>query len=341
MKKFILLFIILILGTSGYLILITPSYKEIDINNTIDEVMLGLKNNQELIIVNSKNPFNFYDIFERIDEISNQKVYAILTKPDTIGVFPLIIGVAGSAGWDDHHFSYLKRYLNKGFAVMSLHSFKSRKITSTVGEQISVTIPMIVYDAFMLLKEVSRYKNILIDKVGITGWSLGGGVALFTAWSPIQEAISPNLMFAAHLPFYPPCMIIPSELRFTNKPVHILAGELDDWVPSDACNELTEAANELNYKIGLTVYKDASHSFDRTTDVVLNSNAYSFKNCRMKLTSDGIVTLNNGFKLSTPALQKIGLAFCAEKGAHWGGNDFARSASSDFAISFMEKNLKD
>jgi len=341
MKKVVFSIFILILSIFGYIISITPLYQEIDINNALEEARLALKNNQEIIIINSKNPFNFYDIFTRIDEISNQKVYAILTKPDTIGTFPLIIGVAGSAGWDNHHFGYLDRYLKKGFAVMSLHSFKSRKVTSTVGEQLSVTIPMVVYDAFMALKELNKDKNILIDNVGITGWSLGGGVALFTAWAPIQEQISPNLMFAAHLPFYPPCMIVPNELRFTNKPIHILAGELDDWVPAEACKELSDIAEEFDYNIDLTIYKDASHSFDRTTDVVFNPNAYSFTNCRMKLTSKGIVALNNGFKLSSPVLQKIGLAFCAEKGAHWGGNEFARLSSSDFAISFMEQNLRD
>ena len=61
--------------------------------------------------------FNFYDIFHRIEEISYQQGYGVLTKPDNIGVFPLIIGVAGSAGWDEHHYGYLERYVQNGFAV--------------------------------------------------------------------------------------------------------------------------------------------------------------------------------------------------------------------------------
>ena len=258
------------------------------------------------------------------DEISKQKVFGILTKPDEIGVFPVIIGVAGSVGWGKHHYGYLERYLDMGFAVLSLHSFKSRSVESTVGEQLSVTLPMVVYDAFMALGKLSEDNNIDIKRAGITGWSLGGGVALFTAWSPIQEAISPNFKFAAHLPFYPPCMVIPDDLRFTNAPVHILAGEIDDWVPAAACEELVEAANISGYDIGITVYPDASHSFDRSMDVVLDNDAYSFTDCRMKLSNDGVVSLLNGFPLSSPTLQKIGLVFCADKGAHWGGNKNAR-----------------
>jgi dienelactone hydrolase len=198
---------------------------------------------------------------------------------------------------------------------------------------------MVVYDAFMALGKLSEDNNIDIKRAGITGWSLGGGVALFTAWSPIQEAISPNFKFSAHLPFYPPCMVIPDDLRFTNAPVHILAGEIDDWVPAAACEELVEAANISGYGIGITVYPGSSHSFDRAMDVVLDDDAYSFTDCRMKLSSDGVVSLLNGFPLSSPTLQKIGLVFCADKGAHWGGNKTARENSMQFAKDFMKFHL--
>jgi len=339
MKKLSIIIIILIVLFIGYSITVTPSYKTLDISHAVDKANATLKSNQDIVIFDSKNPFNFYDLFHRMDEISDQKVYGILTKPDNIGVFPVIIGVAGSAGWGEHHYGYLERYLEMGFAVFSLHSFKSRGVESTIGEQLTVTIPMMILDAFSALKELSEDENIDVNRAGLTGWSLGGGVTLFTAWSPIQEAISPNLKFAAHLPFYPPCMIIPDVLRFTNAPVHILAGEIDDWVPAAACEELVKAAKISGYDIGITVYSGASHSFDRSMDVVLDNDAYSFTDCRMKLSNDGIVSLLNGFPLSSPSLQKIGLAFCADKGAHWGGNKKARETSSTFAIEFMRKYL--
>jgi len=341
MKKVLIIIIVLIVLFICYLITVTPSYKTLDITQAIDKAKTTLKDNQEIVVFDSKNPFNFYDVFHRMDEISDQKVFGILTKPENTGVFPVIIGVAGSVGWGEHHYGYLERYLDMGFAVLSLHSFKSRSVESTVGEQLSVTLPMVVYDAFMALGKLSGDNNIDTERAGITGWSLGGGVALFTAWSPIQEAISPNLKFAAHLPFYPPCMVIPDELRFTNAPVHILAGEIDDWVPAAACEELVEVANISGYDIGITVYPDASHSFDRSMDVVLDNNAYSFTDCRMKLSNDGVVSLLNGFPLSSPTLQKIGLVFCADKGAHWGGNNYARENSAQFAKEFMKLHLMD
>ena len=341
MKKALIIVIVLTVLFIGYSITVTPSYTTLDIAHAIDEAKATLKDNQEIVIFDSKNPFNFYDIFQRIEQISGQKVFGILTKPDNSGLFPIIIGVAGSAGWGEHHYGYLERYLKMGFAVFSLHSFKSRGVESTVGEQLTVTIPMMIYDVFSALNKLSGEKNIDANRAGLTGWSLGGGVTLFSAWSPIQEAISPNLKFAAHLPFYPPCMIVPEELRFTNAPVHILAGELDDWVPALACQELVKVANNSGNNIDITVYPGASHSFDRTMEVVLADDAYSFTDCRLKMTKEGVVRMLNGFPLSSPALQKIGLGFCADKGAHWGGNKLARENSSDFAKEFMKKHLLD
>ena len=339
MKRILSIVIIIVILIIGYSITVTPSYDTLDISAALGKAKETLKENQEVLVFDSKNPFNFYDVFHRIDQIADQKVFGILTKPDNIGVFPVIIGVAGSAGWGEHHYGYLERYLEMGFAVFSLHSFKSRGVTSTVGEQLTVTIPMMIHDAFMALNKLSENKNIDANRAGLTGWSLGGGVTLFSAWSPIQEAISPDLKFAAHLPFYPPCMIMPEELRFNDVPIHILAGQLDDWVPAAACNELVYAAKNMGHDIGITIYPGASHSFDRTMDVILDKKAYSFTDCRMKLDSNGVFRLLNGFPLSSPTLQKIGLSFCAEKGAQWGGNKDARERSSSFAMEFMKKHL--
>jgi dienelactone hydrolase len=342
MKTILLIILVFTLLLIGYSITVTPSYKTLDITHAIDKAKATLKNNQEIVVFDSKNPFNFYDVFHRIDEISDQKVFGILTKPDNVNTHPLIIGVAGSDGWGEHHYGYLERYLGMGFAVFSLHSFKSRDVASTVGEQLSVTIPMVIYDAFMALNKLSDNNNIDTERAGITGWSLGGGVALFTAWTPIQEAISPIHKFASHLPFYPPCMIMPDILSFSNAPIHILAGEVDDWVPAAACEELVEAANIAGYKIDITVYPGASHSFDRDQDVEYLSYAYSFTDCRLNISEDGIVSIRStGFPLSSPTMQKIGLAFCADKGTHWGGNRYARERSSAFAIEFMKKHLMD
>ena len=340
MKKLLFIIVFFMVIAGGYAVFNNPTYETVDIGDAIELAGLTLEANQEIVRFSSKNPFNIYDIFHNINDIPNQEVYGILTVPNGEGKYPLVIGVAGSHGWADHHYGYLERYLEMGIAVFSLHSFKSRKVESTVGEQLSVTMAMMIFDVFMALHTLSLYARIDPDHVGITGWSLGGGVALFSAWKPIQTIISPDYTFAAHLPIYPPCMVKPEIMEFTDAPIHILIGELDNWVPAQPCVEIVDEMQELGFDIKITVYPDSHHSFDREQELLLLENAYSFTDCRLKLTDDGVVrTKNIGFPLSTPMLQKIGLAFCADRGATYGGNDFAREHSSEFAKEFMSKYL--
>ena len=101
MKKILIIIIVLIVLFIGYSIMVTPSYETLDISHAIDKAKVTLKDNQEIVVFDSKNPFNFYDVFHRVDKISDQRVFGILTKPDNIGIFPVIIGVAGSVGWGE------------------------------------------------------------------------------------------------------------------------------------------------------------------------------------------------------------------------------------------------
>ena len=339
--KLIIIAVIIAIALLSGLFKYQTSYDQVDISAILKEVEKDLDKNQEIIILQSKNSFSFHDLLFRYKKSMDQDVYGILTFPDNAKSYnkiPAIVGVAGSKGWGEHHYGYMERYLEAGFATLILHSFKSRNVSSTIGEQISATTSMLVNDAYQALKVLSHDERIDKNNIGITGWSLGGGVALFTAWKPVKDIISPDYTFAAHLPIYPPCMVMPKNLSFTDSPIHILIGEDDNWVPADACIDLVELANTSN--LNITTYPNSHHSFDRNQELISVENAYSFTNCRLKLTDDGIaITVNLGLPLSNSILQRSVLAFCAERGATYGGNPEAREHSSQFALDFMNKHL--
>ena len=100
---------------------------------------------------------------------------------------------------------------------------------------------MVILDSYRALEALSAHPNVDTDRAGITGWSLGGGVSLYSAWLPLIDAINNReFMFAAHLPVYPGCMAYPypnENMQFSTAPIHILIGELDNWVPAAACTE--------------------------------------------------------------------------------------------------------
>ena len=138
---------------------------------------------QEIITFKSANPFSLNDIIDNLDNQEEQEVFGKLTIPeDTSNLdnkYPLVIGVAGSLGWSDHHYEYLEMYREMGIATFELNSFKSRNITSTVGSQIEVTIASMILDAYRAFEKLASHPRIDKERVSITGWSLGGGVTLF------------------------------------------------------------------------------------------------------------------------------------------------------------------
>ena len=294
------------------------------------------------IYFESANPFSLKDIITNIDNLDKQTVKGTLTIPDNFNKekFPVVIGVAGSKGWGEHHLKYLKMYQDMGIATFELKSFESRGETSTVGTQNTVTIPMMILDSYRALEELS--KNLLIDteKVAITGWSLGGGVTLYSAWKPVMDAINSDYSFAAHLAFYPPCFSEPNTMEFSESPIHILIGELDQWVPADACVDLCEKMRNVDINANVTVYEGAHHSFDREQELMIAKNGYSFTDCHFKLNDKGAVLMNFlNIPMTNPFLQKIGFSFCAKRDPLFGGHKESREKSFTFSKEFMSKHL--
>ena len=301
------------------------------------------QNIHEKITFKSANPFSFNDIITDLNNQDEQEVYGNLIIPynesDSSKKYSLVIGVAGSFGWKDHHYEYLKMYQEMGIATFELNSFKSRNIISTVGSQTEVTTATMILDAYKALEVLSEHPKINKNKISITGWSLGGGVTLFSAWLPLKNAINKNLTFASHLAFYPPCFIEPEDINFSKSPIHILIGKLDNWTPSQPCVELVQKLKQKS-NIEITVYKNSHHSFDTDLPVKTNNEAYNFTNCKFKLSKEGSVLMNYiNIPMSNPFLQKLGLIFCVSRGVKFGGNPTSRKLSFEFAKSFMKKTL--
>jgi len=297
---------------------------------------------RETISFISANPFGFSDIIVHLNEQEEQEVFGYLSFPNEYkkDIYPLVIGLAGSLGWSEHHYEYLQMYREMGIATFELKSFKARGVSSTVGSQVDVTTAMMIFDAYRALRALSDHPKIDKGKVAITGWSLGGGTTFFSGWLPLKNAIEPELSFAAHLAFYPPCFVEPEILEFTDAPIHILIGELDNWTPAEPCVDLVQKMKNMGTDINLTIYENSHHSFDRSVAPIIDKNAYSFTDCRLKMRKDGAVMMNFlNIPMKSPLLQKIGLAFCAERGATFGGNPVSREKAFDYSRNFMSQHL--
>ncbi|MDP7565203.1 MAG: dienelactone hydrolase family protein [Candidatus Marinimicrobia bacterium] len=303
---------------------------------------LCLAEDGERITFTSANPFSYYHVITDLENQKPQQAYGILRFPEGSDPknLPLIVGINGSKNWADHHYEYMDMYREMGFATFEQYSFNSRNVNSTVGEQVSVTTAMMILDAYRALDVLAQDPRIDVKRAAITGWSLGGGVTLFSAWQPLIDAIKPDHLFSAHLSFYPPCMFDMELIEFSEAPIHILTGELDDWVPADACEDLAADLMAEGVNIGITVYPNAHHGFDREGPLSVEEKGYTASGCHFRMREDGALLMNFlNIPMITPFRQKIALAFCAGRGPTIGGNPEARKASFEFAKGFMKEHL--
>ncbi len=308
----------------------------------IEIVFSNEKNKGEKLEFLSANPFSFFHIITDLENQKSQKAYGVLRFPDNYQdkKLPLVLGVNGSKNWASHHLEYMAMFRELGFATFEIHSFNSRNVSSTVGEQTSVTTAMMVLDAYKALEVLSHDKRIDIENIAITGWSLGGGVALFSAWEPIIKSIGLVERFNAHLAFYPPCLVDMDLIQFTDSPIHILIGEKDDWVTASACEDLVKDLKDYDVNIDITVYDEAHHGFDRLGMPVKEENGYATGDCHFRMRSDGALLMNIfDIPMVTPFRQKIALGWCADRGTTIGGNPKARKQSFNFAKDFMIKHI--
>ncbi len=301
------------------------------------------QNHFEKVEFKSANPFSFFHIITDLENQESQETYGLLRFPEYSDnkPVPLILGVNGSKNWSEHHLEYLSIYRKMGFATFEIQSFNSREVSSTVGEQISVTTAMMILDSYKALEALSQDKRIDINNVAITGWSLGGGVALFSAWLPLIESIGIDQRFKAHLAIYPPCLVEMDLIKFSDAPIHILIGEKDNWVAADACEQLVQNLKNENVNIDITIFPNAHHGFDRMGPLTIEEQGYSTINCHFRMRSDGAILMNLfDIPMITPFRQKLALGWCAERGPTIGGNSKAREASFKFAQNFMNQHLK-
>lgn len=285
--------------------------------------------------VQSRSPFEIHHILTGLEKTPEINIECELFLPEGEGPFGCVIALHGSIGWASHHQDHVNGWLDAGLAVCKVNSFTSRSIDSTVDDQLSVTHAMMLVDAFRtrsLLEQDSR-----IGKIGIAGWSLGGTVALYSAWSPIIEIL--GTPFDAHLPFYPAAHLRPDIQNWSNAPIFILHGDADDWTPL----HFVEGLMPQLPNVTLHAYPGAQHSFDSEKEYTLLPKAVRLKKRTVRIDKNGnmsgILFLGIRFPLNERWQRRWIIRILRNRGAHAEGNPAARADSLVRAREFFLKQL--
>lgn len=299
----------------------------------------------------SASPFEMYHILNQLDSAPKHPVFGHLLVPDQSAEqpqasLPCVVAVHGSGGWSAHHHDHIENWLAAGLAVFRVHSFDARQIDSIVETQMEVTHAMMLADAYAALELLATHPKIDAERIGISGWSLGGTVALYAAWSPIPEALArPQTRFAAHLPFYPAAHMRPEEQRWEQAPILVLHGEADDYTPLPLVTGLARIAAEHGKTIEVVQYENAHHSFDSREPISWNPAAIRLDERTLRIDMQGNMSaeLAAGMRIPLNEPHERLAAFQHQQenilGAHYGGNEAARKASQTASTNFLKTSL--
>ena len=289
----------------------------------------------EMMQINSASPFEIYHILNDFKESPKTMIEAELILPTGEGPFPCVVALHGSKGWMSHHQDHIQSWIEAGIAVCKVYSFSSREIDSTVNDQLSVTHAMMLVDAFRTRSALEQDPRIC--KIGIAGWSLGGTVALYSAWSPLVRILGGP--FDAHVPFYPAAHIRPEIKEWSESPMLILHGDADDWTPLHLVESLIPEIPSAT----LHAYAGAHHSFDSERELTWLPHAVRLRKRTARIDKrgnmSGVLFFGIRWPLNERWQRKWVIRFLRNRGAHIEGNPVARADSLNRARQFLVDNI--
>ena len=299
------------------------------------------------IVYPSSSPFEMHHILCKLDDAVEHPVFGSLLVPENQreGPMPCVVAVHGSLNWGGHHHEHIVRWLEAGICVFRVHSFDSRSVYSVVEDQMQVTHAMMLADCYQALRMLSTHPGIDSRRIGIAGWSLGGTVALYSAWEPLAESLAPSgERFAAHLSFYPAAHMRTEVQRWSKSPILVLHGSADDWVPLKLLEGLVEDITPHGADIRVQVYDGAPHSFDSVEPVGFIPTAIRLDDHRtVTIDSEGSMwgEIEPGtlMPLNEPTERLAAFQAVGNLGVHRGVDWEARRHSFGLAADFLEGSL--
>ncbi|MDO9472649.1 MAG: dienelactone hydrolase family protein [Caulobacter sp.] len=177
-------------------------------------------------------------------------------------------------------------WASRGYYVLLVDSYGARGFPQGFGDTPVRDRPASVddvdvrpLDAYGALQYLRALPEVDGDRVGLMGFSNGGGAALATM-ADDKPGDMRKLGFRAAVALYPGCVL---KKRFDKKgytpyaPVRVFMGGADKGASPTACKALVDRSRKAGGDIELTLYDSVGHGFDepgrKTQSVELNAKA--------------------------------------------------------------------
>lgn len=205
--------------------------------------------------------------FSSLDKAQNYHLHGTLYLPDNVSApCPAVIVVHGTMGIDARGSFYRQAILKAGIAFFEVDFRTGVYTNATNRPQNETFVPM----AFAALKELRKVAAIDPGRIGIMGFSLGGGVTVRTAFENNRKMwLGDEQGFAAHAAFYPVCKPIEKRLEesgggLTKAPMIIFYGTEDAYGEGTAVPGFKRLlAQKYGFELTTVEYSGVHHGFNR------------------------------------------------------------------------------
>ncbi|KPJ98930.1 MAG: hypothetical protein AMJ60_06675 [Desulfobacterales bacterium SG8_35] len=210
-------------------------------------------------------PSTISQIYQDDWRIRPRKISGILNLPPGNGPFPAVILYHGHFHPDDLEpwFNELvQRFLEAKIATFAIDSFTGRKITNTAFYEARLSRAARLTDVFQALNMLAKLDEIDENRIGISGYSVGGTTAMLAADLRLNEtSLARGRSFAALLPAYPSCQVRFRNHKLTGAPMLLLVAEDDDYSPAEFCEEYVEEVSSAGFDVQIKKYGGAQHGW--------------------------------------------------------------------------------
>jgi dienelactone hydrolase len=195
-----------------------------------------------------------------------ETVRASFMMPEAAGTaVPAVVMLHGSTGQGAQEWYYAGLLNSWGVAVLAVDSFAGRDVKDTLFDQSAVSEASMMADAYAALNLLSRDPRIDSHRIGIIGFSKGGGPALLAALERYRRVLAEGRnRFALHVAFYPWCGFAFRDETATGAPILILSGGMDRVTPAALCEGFAGRLRRDNPGLPLEMetYPAGGHAFD-------------------------------------------------------------------------------
>jgi dienelactone hydrolase len=293
-------------------------------------------------------PSTISQIYRDDWRIRPRKISGELNLPPGDGPFPAVILYHGHYHVEDLEPWYrqlVSRLINTGIATFVIDSFTGRKITNTAYYEMRLSRAARLTDVFMALNWLAKLDEIDEEKIGISGYSVGGTTAMLAANLRLNEtSLAKGRSFAALLPVCPSCQVRFRNHELTGSPMLLLTAGDDDYSPSEFCEQYVEEVSSAGFDVKMKRYDNIQHGWINEKDSTDCEDCMTFKDCGFIYIEDnghesalgGKVTTLFGWREYLETVYRD----CGKIGVIYRSDPEASEDTLETTIEFFKENLK-